>query len=58
MAVDALTIKVTKKQADYDRGMGASRCRNCTHYRPPHCEVVEGTVRPEMWCKYFKRRRP
>lgn len=50
--------KLTKEEVDYSRGMGTRRCFLCRHFEPPHaCELVEGRIQPDMWCKKFERAR-
>lgn len=47
--------KFAKEEVDYSEGMGKTRCKNCVHYEGNHsCELVEGTINPEYWCKKFK----
>lgn len=50
--------KHTKEEVDYGKGMGTIRCYLCEHFEPPDaCELVEGRIRPEDWCKLFERDR-
>jgi|SwirhisoilCB2_FD_contig_21_40597106_length_254_multi_7_in_0_out_0_1 hypothetical protein len=49
--------KFSKAEVDYSRGMGETRCKNCTHYMGNHvCELVAGDIDPEYWCKKFQKR--
>lgn len=51
--------KVDKQDADYtDIGRGGEKCKNCTHFiRPNRCQIVEGTISPFGWCRYFEEER-
>lgn len=48
--------KMTKIEAHYtDRGMGASKCKNCQHFMAPNrCQIVLGNISPEGWCTHFE----
>lgn len=49
---------VTKRQADYGGGTKNAHCAICAHFnKPDHCEIVEGEIDPQMWCKYFRAKR-
>jgi hypothetical protein len=45
----------TQAEAQYqDTPKGILACAACTFFLPPHaCKVVEGTINPHGWCKYF-----
>ena len=48
--------KISKTRANYiQQSMSGEKCRNCRHFiRPNKCEIVQGTIDPEGWCKYFE----
>ena len=48
--------KVSKQSANYiDYAMGGEKCKNCRHFiAPSRCEIVEGSINPNGWCKYFE----
>jgi hypothetical protein len=40
-----------------DRPNGRERCGRCRYFRPPHgCEIVDGRISPQGWCRYFEAR--
>lgn len=47
--------KISKLEAHYtDRGTPEENCGRCEHFEEPHyCELVEGTIDPHGWCKYY-----
>ena len=47
--------KMSQKAALYqDTPKGTQRCDNCTLFLPDSgCKIVDGTVRPEGWCKFY-----
>lgn len=47
---------LSKQAANYiDYSMSGEKCRNCQHFIPlSRCEIVEGKINPNGWCKYFK----
>lgn len=46
--------KCTKAEAEYSKGKPGSRCDECEHYgQAGACELVEGEVDPDGWCKFF-----
>jgi len=47
--------KMSQKAALYqDTPKGNQRCDNCTLFLPDAaCKIVDGTVRPEGWCKFY-----
>jgi hypothetical protein len=48
--------KRTKVSVGYARAAGFSRCSKCRHWIPGGaCEIVEGDIRPEYWCRLFRR---
>lgn len=48
---------VSKLEANYtDHGIGDDRCKHCKHYiKNNTCEIVEGFINPNGWCKFFER---
>lgn len=54
---DSLSMKHSKQDAQYSKGMDKARCDICVHFLPPDgCEVVAGKIAPDMWCRHFERR--
>lgn len=48
----------TKSSVEYSRGMGKTRCKNCTNFRAPDsCSKVIGKIDPEYWCELFRAKR-
>jgi hypothetical protein len=47
--------KVSPADAAYqDRPNSGLDCAACSLFRPPRsCEVVEGDISPEGWCRFF-----
>ena len=47
--------KMSQKAALYqDTPKGDQRCDSCTLFLPDSgCKIVDGTVRPEGWCKFY-----
>jgi hypothetical protein len=47
--------KMSQADAAYqDRPKSGLTCAACTLFRPPRsCEVVEGDISPNGWCKFF-----
>lgn len=45
--------KTTKREADYRMGRHGHKCGECAHYYAGKCSLVEGSIDPEMSCKYF-----
>ncbi|HET7681434.1 MAG TPA: twin-arginine translocation signal domain-containing protein [Xanthobacteraceae bacterium] len=49
--------KVSKASARYqDRPNGSQQCSGCTHFRGGTCEIVEGQISPNGWCRHFERK--
>lgn len=46
----------TKAEVDYSRGHAGSRCGVCVyfHHTTRTCDLVEGDIHPDMWCKLFE----
>jgi len=47
--------KMSQTDAAYqDRPKNGLICAACTLFRPPRsCEVVQGDISPNGWCKFF-----
>jgi hypothetical protein len=47
--------KISRAQAAYqDKPQGGLSCQSCTFFRKPHaCQVVEGEISPDGWCRLF-----
>jgi hypothetical protein len=47
--------KMSQAKAAYqDRPKSGLTCAGCTLFRPPRsCEVVQGDISPNGWCKFF-----
>lgn len=48
-------MKVTKQSVQYSVGMKTSHCGICKYYTGNRCTRVEGSIKPNMWCKLFKK---
>lgn len=50
--------KLSQVQAEYQgQPKGSQACANCMHFRPPSsCNVVDGTISPNAWCKLWAQR--
>lgn len=52
--------KYTKASVNYtDRGTMRERCGTCRHFEikgPRQCEIVEGTISRQGWCKLWARK--
>jgi hypothetical protein len=50
--------KVSQQSVAYrDKPNGNQRCDNCAVFQPPNaCELVAGTVRPDGWCRIYRRK--
>jgi hypothetical protein len=51
-------LKQSKAEAAYrDYPNGPQRCGACVHFRPPNdCEVIQGPVQANGWCRNFRPR--
>ena len=47
---------VTQESAGYQaQPKGDQRCSLCTHFSAPaSCQIVQGTISPDGWCKLFR----
>jgi hypothetical protein len=48
-------VKVSPIEAQYqDQPKGGLSCALCSLFRPPRsCEIVEGDISPNGWCRFF-----
>jgi hypothetical protein len=55
--VEAAT-KVTQVMAGYQTSpKGEAKCATCGHFRAPSsCELVEGQISPDGWCKFYAKK--
>lgn len=53
-------MKLTKIAVKYEHpAQGPHHCSQCVHFQveaPKHCEIVEGIIQPEDWCKKFEEK--
>ena len=51
----ANAAKMSQKAALYQGApKGGQRCDTCTLFLPDSgCKIVDGTIRPEGWCKFY-----
>lgn len=53
--------KYTKLEVLYEHpAKGMDHCADCKHFEvlaPKHCEIVEGIIQPEDWCKKFEEKK-
>lgn len=48
---------IAKAEAGYGPGKPQAHCGICRHFiDPDRCELVDGEIDPEKWCKLFERR--
>jgi hypothetical protein len=49
--------KHSKAEAGYvGHTVKGQRCDQCTMWRPPNkCSAVAGDIKPQAWCKWWKR---
>ena len=54
----AAEAKVAQKAAQYqDKPHQGKQCSGCAHFHAPStCDVVEGTISPNGWCKLFTQK--
>jgi hypothetical protein len=50
-------VKATKDKASYiAHSVDGHRCDSCTMWRPPNgCSAVAGIIKPNGWCKWWKK---
>lgn len=57
----AVDQKTSKEEAEYvDVAPNVSeQCQGCKHYRETRrCDLVQGVINPEGWCKYYETETP
>jgi hypothetical protein len=47
-------MKKYKDEVDYSKGKPNAHCSLCKHYYDHECDLVQGYIQPQMWCKLFK----
>jgi len=54
--IAAAAPQVTQEAAGYQpQPNGDQRCAFCVHFRAPaSCELVQGTIVPNGWCKLYR----
>lgn len=55
-----LKKKLTKDEVGYEHPSkhGQEDCGDCVHFQvlaKNHCEIVDGIIKSEDWCRKFKR---
>lgn len=50
-------VRKAKISVDYSKGMAKAHCGICTHYSRGSCDLVRGSIQPDMWCRLFKRKK-
>jgi len=50
--------KIAQAAANYQNGPNNGQsCSGCTHFLPPSsCEIVDGAISPQGWCKFYTAR--
>ena len=48
--------KMSKENAEYQKGVPFENCGKCTYYISGHCKVVRGYIEQNMVCKYFSEK--
>jgi len=50
--------KMTQKAAEYQNGpKNGQKCLDCSFYvQPQACKLVEGTISPVGWCKFYAKK--
>jgi hypothetical protein len=52
------TQKLSHKVVHYNKGSAGEFCRTCAHSdhgTPPHCELVQDPIEPQMWCIFWEK---
>lgn len=54
----AQAAKVSQAAADYQlTAKGGQSCANCALFQAPSsCSVVDGTISPSAWCKFYVKK--
>ena len=52
--------KMTQQAAAYQDGpKNGQKCMDCSFYvQPQACKLVDGTISPVGWCKFFAKKAP
>jgi hypothetical protein len=51
----ALAAKKSKEEAKYqNEPNGNQQCSKCKHFMDGKCEIVEGDISRDGWCKFFE----
>lgn len=52
-------MKASKASVGFEApAKGPHHCSQCRHFEPPHaCEIVEGDIDADDWCRRFLARR-
>ena len=54
MHAAGMRSKASARYQDFPNANG-ERCGGCTHFqRPNRCEIVEGDISPEGWCRFHR----
>lgn len=50
--------KMSQKAAEYQDGpKNGQKCQDCSFYvQPQACKLVDGTISPVGWCKFFAKK--
>ena len=58
LAVRPAAAKMTEQGAGYqDTPKGAASCANCTLFQKPGaCILVDGTISPNGWCRFYNKK--
>lgn len=56
----AQTGKMSQQAAAYQNGpKNGQKCLDCSFFvQPQACKLVEGTISPVGWCKFFAKKAP
>ena len=47
--------KKSKQEAQYqDAPKDGQQCSKCKHFKNGKCDIVEGDISPNGWCKFFE----
>lgn len=52
--VEPTREKQPQKAVSYGKSAGADRCAGCPHFLGAACELVEGEIAPNGWCKLYE----
>jgi hypothetical protein len=54
-ALALAAAKKSKEEAKYqNKPNGQQQCSKCKHFMAGKCEIVEGEISPDGWCKFFE----